>query len=161
MNIAHHQFRLKPEHMEHPTGVSMTVPDETLTIRQILEKHVRGMKIAEELYKQPMYDSGADFDSEDLESVSRIDLFERELMAERQKENVKVLKDKLKASSVKAKGSSARSTEQPEDVSDDGASGPGTGVKGVGIGTDGTGVENPSPKRVPVPVAPSSRDGSS
>lgn len=57
---------------------SMTVPNETLTIREIMQKHVSGMKILDELRKQPVYDSGASLDSEDIEKMQHMDLFELE-----------------------------------------------------------------------------------
>lgn len=57
---------------------SMTVPNEALTIKEIMQKHVSGMRILDELRKQPIYDSGASLDSEDIEKMQHMDLFDLE-----------------------------------------------------------------------------------
>lgn len=57
---------------------SLTVPDETLSVRQILEKHMRGQKIKEQLYRTPVFNDTEDFDSPDMEKVKTMDLTEKE-----------------------------------------------------------------------------------
>jgi len=72
-------FVLLPEHCEDYTGqISLTVPDETLTIRQIVEKHIRGQEIADELMRTPINIEDSDFDNDDLEKVEQMDLADRE-----------------------------------------------------------------------------------
>lgn len=95
-NRPQHLWTLEERHKEHPQGESMTVPDETLTIKEIMKKHVRGMRMAEELMRTPVYDSGADFDSEDLEEVARMDIFEREQVLETHKEKIREAQEKQK-----------------------------------------------------------------
>lgn len=70
-------------HGEYNDLPSVTVPNEVLSIREIMQKHVSGMKILDELRKQPVYDSGADFDSEDLEKIQNMDLFDLQQEKER------------------------------------------------------------------------------
>lgn len=77
--IAQHEFVLLPSHMEHPVGVSCTVPDESYSIKDLLEKFSRGMDPG--VSKQGIYDSGANFDSPDLEKLKSEDLFDREEFA--------------------------------------------------------------------------------
>lgn len=78
-NINWEDFVLLPEHCEDYTGQeSMTVPDETLTIRQIVDKHIRGQEIADELMRTPVNIDDQDFDDEDLEKVEQMDLADRE-----------------------------------------------------------------------------------
>lgn len=93
-----HEFRLGPEHKDYKSGSipSLTVPDETLTVKQIMQKHVRGQRIAEEMMKTPVFDDQADFDSHDLSKVEGMDLFEREELMEANKQKIADLKEKEK-----------------------------------------------------------------
>lgn len=109
-------------------GPSETVPDDTLSIKQILAKHIRGMRIEAENWKTPLYDEGADLDSQDLESLTRLDLAEKHELQEvlkadieRRKAEIKSFSDKLSADkAVKAKTREVtdddRSAETPSDV---------------------------------------------
>lgn len=69
-------FKLSERDMSRTVGVSVTVPDEALTIREIMLKHTAGMNVATALAKQPMYVNGS-LDDEDLEEVMRLDLSDR------------------------------------------------------------------------------------
>jgi len=102
-NISQDEFKLLPEHKEHPCGVSLTVPDETLSIKQIVDKHVRGQEIADQLMRQPLYDSGiygddrdSDFDSEDLEKVVQMDLAEKDELKASNKQKIADMQAKQK-----------------------------------------------------------------
>lgn len=85
-------FRLEKHHCETPTGVSLTVPDESYSIREILEKFTTGIDLRQQLARQPQYDSGASLDSEDLEKVQHLDLYEQQ----EQLENLKIFQEKYK-----------------------------------------------------------------
>lgn len=121
-NIAQDEFRLLPEHKEKTTGPSLTVPDETLSIKEIVEKHVRGQRIADQLMRTPIYDSGADFDSDDLEKVKQMDLVEQDEIYERNAEKIAEIKEKQKKLFSKKKeekapprqGEPRSPTEEPE-----------------------------------------------
>lgn len=74
----------------------MTVPNETMSVKEIMQRFMRGQKIDDAFMRQASYDSGVSFDSEDLEEVSRMDMFEREQLAnelkqENQEKNKKLL----------------------------------------------------------------------
>lgn len=100
---------------EHPTGESLTVPDETYTIREIVERFVRGNDIDDSLVRDESNDSGADFDSEDLEKVPHMDLFDREELLEETKTkiaNAKVFLEKQKKAKERA---SLRASDEGDD----------------------------------------------
>lgn len=88
-------FELKLEHTETPKGVSLTVPDETLTIRQILEKYTRGLDLAAQMAKEPIYDDTDDFDREDLEQITRSDFSERQELLEQLKLDIDIKRKQL------------------------------------------------------------------
>lgn len=89
-------WKLKPEYCETPVGESLTVPDETLTIREIVEKHVRGQRIADTLMRTPVYNESADFDDEDIEKLRDSDLYEREEIKQMHKQKIEDFKEKQK-----------------------------------------------------------------
>jgi len=99
----------------------MTVPDDALSIKQILAKHVNGMKIAEQLYRTPVYDSGADFDSPDLEEVQRMDMVDRAELAELTRLEVEKKKADLQAAKKaiedKLKQKDPKDPKKPEEAS--------------------------------------------
>lgn len=68
-------FKLPKGYGEKPIGVSETVPDESLTVRQILDRYSRGLPTGS---RQPTFDSEATLDSEDLEKIKTMDLYEQE-----------------------------------------------------------------------------------
>lgn len=76
--IISNEYRFdKTKHVEKVEGTSMTVPSETLTIRQIMERFSRGLPVSGSV-QEPQYDSLATLDSDDIEKLSHMDLFERE-----------------------------------------------------------------------------------
>lgn len=70
------EWVLSQSHLEHPKGVSMTVPDESLTIKEILERFRRGQPLSIHT-RETLYDPDATFDSQDLEEVGRMDITDR------------------------------------------------------------------------------------
>lgn len=60
--------------MEHNDAPSLTVPNETLTLREILDKHTRGL--VPPIERSGSFDPAADFDSDDLEKLRTADLSE-------------------------------------------------------------------------------------
>jgi len=73
-------YRLAASHVSRSVGSSMTVPDETMSIKEIMRKHVSGMNVSQELLKMPLYNEDASFDSFDLESLKRLDLADRSVL---------------------------------------------------------------------------------
>lgn len=98
------EFTLESNHMEKVEGKSLTVPDEAMSIKHILEKHSRGQNM-DTFYREPAYDPSASLESIDLEKISALDLTEKQelmehlsLQIEQQKKSVDEQQKKLQAS---------------------------------------------------------------
>lgn len=63
---------LKKHHMEKGGGLSKTVPDETLSVKEILERFTRGVPMITKPGHYP--DMDADFDDLDLEAFDRLEI---------------------------------------------------------------------------------------
>lgn len=74
-----HNFKLgqRPGDKEVPYGPSETVPDETMTVQEIIKKYVTNQRIDVGLKREGAYNDG-DFDDMDMEKVNDMDLFEKE-----------------------------------------------------------------------------------
>lgn len=64
------------------SGVSLTIPNETYTIRELLNKHTSG--IMPEVANQPIWQEEASHDSPDLQKLDRLDIVEKQIERERQ-----------------------------------------------------------------------------
>lgn len=80
-------FKLLTEHKEKPTGPGVTVPDDTLSLKEIMEKYARDSSYLEMVKKRSglkeLYEPNTDFDSEDLEKLQGMDLAEMSERKER------------------------------------------------------------------------------
>lgn len=95
-------FQLLPEHKETPYGVSLTVPDESLSIRELLSKHTTGYAAV----NTPVYNLDAnsnDFDTPDLEKINSLDLHERELFTTEMRQRAFALNEQARAETEQAK----------------------------------------------------------
>lgn len=63
-------------HMEHGDPVSVTLPDESYSIQELLDKFSTGLDPG--VFRQPSFDDGADFSSPDLEKLRDSDLVDKE-----------------------------------------------------------------------------------
>ncbi|AXH76463.1 MAG: hypothetical protein [Microviridae sp.] len=68
-------FKLKPSDMEKPTGKSLTVPDDTYTVTELLERHAQGLKLLVE--KNAIWLDDQDIEDDDLEKFNRMEPGER------------------------------------------------------------------------------------
>jgi len=69
-------FQLSQRHMETPRGMSMTVPDEALTVRQIFERYVRGQPL--DIHTRRTVDvPNMNFDSIDPSELARMELADK------------------------------------------------------------------------------------
>lgn len=93
----------------------MTVPDESMTIREIMRKHVTGMKIVESMYREGYYEDTDDFDSPDLQSINRLDLAEKDELREANKRKVEDLTQKQKAAEAAKKDAAEKASQKPEE----------------------------------------------
>lgn len=79
-------YKPRPEDLEKGGGLSLTVPDESMSLRHILSKHARGMDMSH-LEREPVY-YGGDFDDQDMEEVGRMDLAEKSELLEKVRSQV-------------------------------------------------------------------------
>lgn len=93
------------EKYESDFGPSITVPDQSLTVREILDRFVSG--IAPPIFQDGSYDDDADFDDDDIRSF--VDRTELEEQLTYRKENVS------REPSFKAKEQSVASETKPVD----------------------------------------------
>lgn len=123
------QFKNKLQYVTAPgsrtVGPSETIPDDTLSIKQILAKHVRGMILEQEDMRTPIYQDDVDFDSPDLESVKRMDLADRheymQMLASENSEKLQRLKEvQEKAAQAKKSRSDAAGGDREGDKESDG-----------------------------------------
>lgn len=125
-NIAQHEFELLPHHIEHPEGESMTVPDESMTIREIMRKHVSGMRVKEALFREGFYEDTEDFDSPDFSEISRLDFTEKDELRESNKQKLEHLtkqqqqqQQKQKAAEAAKEEPAKKASQKPETPSDE------------------------------------------
>lgn len=79
--ITQRDFRLEAHHMEKILGPSMTVPDESYGVREIMEKFTTGLQ-PPGIMREGKFDPAADHDSDDLEKLKDLDLVERQQYSE-------------------------------------------------------------------------------
>lgn len=89
-------FRLEKADCETPSGVSLTVPDEAYTVQELMERFVNGQRIPDALFRNGVFDSGCDFDSDDLEKVRDSDFVERDDVIARERAHQAKLEAKQK-----------------------------------------------------------------
>lgn len=70
-----YNFELKPEHIENPNPVSITVQNESLSVREIFERFTRGLPNND--IRQGTYGE-EDIDGVDLEKLQKADLIEQQ-----------------------------------------------------------------------------------
>lgn len=83
-----HEFRLQSKHMEKPTGVSMTVPGEAMTIQEILDRFTKGLS-PHVLMNAVDYEA-EDFDAIDMEKARHMDPTDLQFLAD----NLKAINEK-------------------------------------------------------------------
>lgn len=78
LKYSHWNFKLEDHHVEEPKGKSMTVPEQTHSIRDILEKFSQGINLG---YVREAIFEEQSIDGIDYEHVARMDIFEQEELA--------------------------------------------------------------------------------
>lgn len=74
-------------YVEHPKGKSLTIPDESISVRGLLERYTQGLDLGGGF--EPIYgEEDADFDSFDLEKVRQLDLFDRQELANKYSDKI-------------------------------------------------------------------------
>lgn len=88
-------YVLTPEMMSPGGGEIITVPDQTMSIKTILERSVQGL--ASPVGMEGSYYENADFDSPDMEKVAQMELEDRDQFSRDNLRRMSELNKKLKA----------------------------------------------------------------
>lgn len=80
-------FILQEKDIEKVDSSTETVPSETMTIREILDKFSRGQRIDAAMRRDGKFEENSNFDSEDLEAASRASLTDRDEIVDRMRES--------------------------------------------------------------------------
>lgn len=104
-----YQYEMFPNDMEHPTGPSLTVPDQSMSLNEMLRRHAAGTAPANA--QNPLYEDEANFDSADYTKIKSLDLSEQDEIKRALSTNIDQMKDKLKP---KPKAETPVVKEQPE-----------------------------------------------
>lgn len=106
--MSRHNFKLGFEHMEQVSKkprVSKTVPDDTLSLQEILTRFVHNAQAMDELSRKPTGYSSEDptHDSPDLSEIARMDAMEKADYARQLKQEITEQVDGLKKAREKAR----------------------------------------------------------
>lgn len=108
------RFVLEPHEMETTVGPSLTVPEDSMSIKEIMQRHIRGMQIKSELRRPGGFADTEDFDALDLEEVNRMDIFDRETVKQKLADDIaakqKILADHAKKSKLQSQESDSQKT---------------------------------------------------
>lgn len=66
-----------PKHYERNTMPSMTIPDQTMSLDEILKRYAKGLPLGGTTMKVPLYD-----EDDDMPDIRTLDLAERQELAE-------------------------------------------------------------------------------
>lgn len=110
-------YQVSQADLEVPQGVSVTVPDESLSIRDIVEKYTKSGGVVSGISQKVGRDGpeDQDHDSEDLEKLKTEDLYDQELyrreLADKMVNQEKALKKQRAESKAKAEAEAAELAE--------------------------------------------------
>lgn len=76
------------DYNEHPTGPSQTVPDQSMTVLELLDRHQRGLPVKQ--------NQNAYYSDDDLPNIKAMDLVDIQEMREELSEQSKYLRKKIK-----------------------------------------------------------------
>lgn len=86
---------------------SETIPDETMTIKQLLERHMRGQKMDETLQRKGYFADNEDFDAPDFEAEAKKDIYDQHEQKQKLEEEILLFKQSQKKPVAKADGKAA------------------------------------------------------
>lgn len=135
------KFRFDKVRHSEPKNLlpSLTQPDETMSVREIVERFVRGMDTEMIQVRQQMKDEvskpmrDADFDALDMEKIQFMDVDQRMDLLREYQSRVQILKDKLSAPVKKVQGDARPDPVEPTPAK---PSKEGSGVKRSGKDAD-------------------------
>lgn len=83
-----------------PRKGTKTVPDEAMSMKEIMLRFTRGQPIPDTLEREVVYDGNASFDSPDLEALARMDDNERDEYLTSLRQEIAARKESIKATQV-------------------------------------------------------------
>lgn len=87
---------------EMPVGRSLTVPDESLSIRQLMERFTTGQPTTD-VARDAVWVENQNFDSDDIEKWANLDLVDREKISRRIQADIERFESELKEEEEKRK----------------------------------------------------------
>lgn len=106
--IQHLTWKLEEHHKEQNSGFSETLPNEALTIKEIFEKHTKGLPI-DNFYREVQdFSDEPDHDDVDLEKAFKLDPAEAEILRNEQAYNTEAKKQALKEQVAEEKAKADR-----------------------------------------------------
>lgn len=106
---------------EPPTGPSQTVPDQTMSVREIMDRYAKGLPLDGQ--KVAMYEDEVDDMDEYLPDPKRLDLAEREAIKDMVKDQLKQMEErrqaKINEDKQKAKEKKIQEAEEIEVISEE------------------------------------------
>jgi len=76
-------------------GKSVTIPDESFTIRQLLNRHANGINF--DNVKTPFYEEQASFTTKSIHELQKMDITDKLQYLEQHRSEMEVLENKIKA----------------------------------------------------------------
>lgn len=87
------RFVLHEEHCETTIGPSMTVPDQTVSLEELLRRHTMGIPTTGML--EPQWSEEANHDSADLSKLNDLDLYDKQLVREAVESDIQRMKQTM------------------------------------------------------------------
>jgi hypothetical protein len=103
-------IKLFPEKYEVNTQPSKTVPDQSLSVQEILRRYARGLPLSD--VKTPIYEGEETYHPD----LSKMDLADREAYLDEQVEKLRLLKQDLKARSEEIKKNREETTKKQKEA---------------------------------------------
>lgn len=94
------RYERQERHYERTVGPSETVPDDALTIQEILLKHTHGQSVDKSRVRDTLYSLKSnenDYDSPDYEAINRMDHTDKFEMSEALRQEIADKKERLSA----------------------------------------------------------------
>jgi len=88
-----YNFEIKHEDNEKPYGPSETVPDQTMSLEQLLQRHINGIVIPNA--KNPIWEEDMSHDSADLSKLNDLDLHDKEIIRQQTTQDIMDHRSKL------------------------------------------------------------------
>ncbi|AXH73437.1 MAG: hypothetical protein [Microviridae sp.] len=87
-------FELQKKDMETPKGVSVTVPDDSYSVRELLDRHQKGLAFGIQRLGQFDDIDDEDFDALDMNDLQNQEMYEKSEIMEEAKETLRKVKEK-------------------------------------------------------------------